>query len=176
MEIENFSKIIFPVHESNNLYLPALGAPRHDCQQNMGAERPVFRILHPKPCAHNTYAILGYVLCAHGFAWKMRNIVSSAPRFRRQPSILSYNMEVYHALVCELTKIDVKPIFGSLDQCHILALILETPEIGEASIFPCTNTNAWHVSLLHITILEWLQNMVCKLWKLRSKHVFMCAC
>ena len=68
MKIENFSKILFHGHMSNNLYLPALRAPRHDCQRNMGAELPVLHILHPKPCAHNTYAILGYVLCAHGFA------------------------------------------------------------------------------------------------------------
>ena len=176
MKIENFSKIFFLGDRPYNLYLPAPGGSGHDCQRNMVAELPVLRILHAKPCARNKYPILGYVLCAHGFVWKMRNNVSSGPKFRRQPRILSYITETYQVLVCEHKKIDAKPIFGSLDQCQNLALILEPPEIGEASIFPCTNTNAWHVSLLHITILDWLQNMVCKLCKLRSKHVFMCAC
>ena len=64
MQIENFSKIIFLGHESNDLYLPTLGGPRHDCQSNMDAELPVFRILHPKPCARNKYPIWG-VFCAH---------------------------------------------------------------------------------------------------------------
>ena len=142
MKIENFSKILFHGHMSNNLYLPALGAPRHDCQRNMVAERPVFRILHPKPCARNTYPILGCVLRAHGFVCQIRNNGRLAPIFRRQARIQSYNMEAYHALVCEHAKIDAKPIFGSLDQCQNLALILETPEIGVASISVYTNTNA----------------------------------
>ena len=68
MKIEKFSKIFFLEHKTNNIHTLLLGAPRHDCRRNMDAELPVLRILHPKPCVHNTYAILGYVLRAHGFA------------------------------------------------------------------------------------------------------------
>ena len=162
MKIENFGKIFFLGNGPYNLYLPALGAPGHDCQRNMVAELPVFRIWQSKPCARIKYPILGCVLRTHGFGCKMRNIMNLAPIFRRHSSILSCNRETYHLLVCEHTKIDAKPIFGSLDQCQNLALILEPPEIGEASIFPYTNTNAWHVFLLYIITLDWLQNIVRK--------------
>ena len=139
---ENFIKIFFSVFSTNNLQPLPLGLPRHDCQSNMDAELPVFRILHPKPCARNKYPILGCVLRTHGFECQIRNNGRLAPIFRRQATIQSYNMKAYHAPVCDHTKIDAKPIFGSLDQCQNMALILEPPEIGEASIFACTNTNA----------------------------------
>ena len=159
---EIFIKIFFIIFSTNNLQPLPLGPPRHDCQSNMDAELPVFRILHSKPCARNIYPILGCVLRTHGFGCKMRNIMNLAPIFHRHSSILSCNRETYHLLVCEHTKIDAKPIFGSLDQCQNLALILEPPEIGEASIFPYANTNAWHVFLLYIITLDRLQNIVRK--------------
>ena len=87
MQIEKFRKIFFLGYEPNNLYLAALGAPRHDCQSNMDAELPVFRILHPKPCARNKYPILGCVVRTHGFECKIRNTGRLAPIFRRQASI-----------------------------------------------------------------------------------------
>ena len=59
-------------------------------------------------------------------------------------------MEAYHALVCEHTKNDAKPISDSLDQWQNLALILETPEIGVTSISVYTNTNAWDASIFYI--------------------------
>ena len=176
MKIEKFSKIIFREHKTNNLYTLPLGAPRHNCRRNMDAELPVLRILHPKPCARKTYAILGYVLCAHGFAWKILNNVISAPIFCRQSSILSCNRKPYRPLVCEHTKIDTKPISGSLDQCHNLALILETPEIGAASIFTCTDTNIWDAFLFYIVILDWPQSLVRKSLILIPNHANMFVC
>ena len=175
MQIENFRKIFFLGDEPNNLYLVALGATRHDCQRNMVAELPVFRIWQSKPCARIKYPILGCFLCTHGFGCQIRNNGRLAPIFRRQASILSYNMEAYHALVCDHTKIDTKPIFGSLDQCQNMTLILEPPEIGEASIFMYTNTNAWYVAIYNITILDLLQNTVWKFYELRPNHANMCA-
>ena len=174
MQIEKFRKIFFLGYEPNNLYLAALGAPRHVCQRNMITELPVFRIWQSKPCARIKYPILGCVLRTHGFGCQIRNNGRLAPIFRRQARIKSYNMEAYHVLVCDHTKIDAKPISGSLDQCQNLALILETPEIGEASIFAPSNTNIWHTALLHIIILNWLQNLGCKFLILRSKHADMC--
>ena len=176
MQIEKFRKIFFLGYEPNNLYLAALGAPRHVCQRNMIAELPVFRIWQSKPCARIKYPILGCVLRTHGFGCQIRNNGRLAPIFRRQASILSYNMEAYHALVCEHTKIDAKPISGSLDQCQNLALILETPEIGAASIFEWANTNAWHTGPLYVLILDWQQNIVCKFLILNSNHANMYVC
>ena len=176
MKIEKFSKIIFRGHKTNNLYTLPLGAPRHDCQRNMVAELPVFRIWQSKPCARIKYPILGCVLRTHGFGCQIRNNGRLAPIFRRQASILSYNMEAYHALVCDHTKIDAKPIFGSLDQCQNLALILETPEIGVASISVYTNTNAWDASIFYIIRVDRPQNLVSIFQKLRSKHPHTCVC
>ena len=104
----------------------------------MGAELPVFRICHPKPCSRKTHPILGCILRTHGFGWQIRNNGRSAPIFRRQASILLCNWGTFHPSVCEHKKIDTKPIFSSLEQCHNLALILETPEIGETSV--CSGT------------------------------------
>ena len=114
----------------------------------MGAERPVLRILHPKPCAHSTYAILGYVLCAHGFAWKMRNKASSAPRLHRQSRILTYNTETYHSLVCEHTKIDAKLIFTVPDMRPNLASISGTVEMSVAPTLLGLDTSICYCLLL----------------------------
>ena len=145
-----------------NLYAQRMWTIWHDCGQNMEVKLPKARIFQPKECARKIHPILGCNLRAHGFGWKIRNNGSWAPIFCRQASILVCNWGTYHLLVCDHTKIDAKPIFGSLDQCQNMALILEPPEIGEASIFACTNTNAWHISLLYIIRLDWLQNIVCK--------------
>ena len=87
MQIENFSKIFFPGYEPSNLYLVTLEGPRHDCQRNMVAELPVFRIRQSKPCARNKYPILGCVVRTHGFECQIRNNGRLAPIFRRQASI-----------------------------------------------------------------------------------------
>ena len=140
----------------------------------MSAELPVFHIFHPKPCVRKIHHILGCILCKHGFACKIWNTGSSAPIFRSPPSILLCNRAAYHLLVLENKKIDIAPIFRSLEQCHNLTLILETMKIVAASIFVQTNTNAWYVTLFYITILDWPQNMVRKLLKLCSKHADIC--
>ena len=177
VRFENFSKLIFIWSDINNLYALAIGAPRHACQRNMGAELPVFRIFHPKPCWHQTHPILGCILLKHGFAWKIRNIGSSAPIFRRQSSILLGTMQLgaMPSVGVWGQKIDHKPIFRSLEQCSNLALILETVKIGEASIFLVTNTNGWYCAQLHITIHGRPQNMGSELRKTDSPHVDMCA-
>ena len=82
-------------------------------------------------------------------------------------------MEAYHALVREHTKIDAEPISDSLDQCQNFALILETPEIGAASIFSGSNTHAWCVSILQNIILDWPQKTVHKLYKSPSNYAYM---
>ena len=75
--------------------------------------------------------------------------------------------------MCEHTKIDAEPISDSLDQCQNFALILETPEIGEASIFSGSNTHAWCVSILQNIILDWPQKTVHKLYKSPSNYAYM---
>ena len=174
MRFENFIKLIFIWSTTNNLYPLPIRSPSHDCQSNMGAELPAFRIYHPKPCSRKIHVILGCVLLIHGFVWKIRNNGSSAPIFHRQSSILLCNRGVYRPLVCEHTKNDDKPIFRSLEQCLNLALILETTKTGAASIFLWSHTNVWCVPLLHGNILDWPQNMVRRFLKLRPEHTYMC--
>ena len=106
----------------------------------MGAELPVFRILHPKPCVLKTYAILACVLRAHGFTCKIRNNVSSASILRRQSSILSCNRGAYHLLVWNHKKIDTKPIFTVPDMRPNLALISGTVKTNVASTLLWPNT------------------------------------
>ena len=130
------------VPSPNNLYAQRTWAIWHDCGSNTEVELPKTRICHPKPCSRKTHPILGCILRAHGFGWQIRNNGRSAPIFRRQASILLCNWGTFHPSVCEHKKIDTKPIFSSLEQCHNLALILETPEIGEASICSGLNTDA----------------------------------
>ena len=88
MQIEKFRKIFFLGYEPNNLYLAALGAPRHVCQRNMITELPVFRIWQSKPCARIKYPILGCVLHTHGSGCQIRNNGRLAPIFRRQANLV----------------------------------------------------------------------------------------
>ena len=126
----------------NNLYPIPLGVRIHDCLSNMRDKLPVFRPQHPKLCPRRTDPIWGGVLREHGFGCQIRNNGRSAPILHRQADILLYNWRAYQPLVCNYKKNDAKPISGSLDQCHNLALILETPEIGEASFYFGSNTHA----------------------------------
>ena len=110
------------------------------------------------------------VLCAHtGLGGKFEIMVVQPPYFAGR-LVFYYAIGEYIARWCERTKkIDAKPIFRPLEQCHNLALILETPEIGEASICSGLNTDAWYISLLHNIILDWPQKTVNKFQKSRSK-------
>ena len=54
----------------------------HDCLRNMGAEFPIFRILHANPCLNRMHPKMGCVLREHGFGWQIRNTGSSAPILR----------------------------------------------------------------------------------------------
>ena len=141
-KFENFIKNFLFTSFTKNLYPLPTGDPRHDYQRNMGAELPVFRIWQSKLCARKTDPIWGDVLYAHGFECQIPNNGRSAPILHRQAGILLYNWRTYQPVVCNYKKNDAKPISGSLDQCHNLALILETPEIGEASVYFGSNAHA----------------------------------
>ena len=169
-------KIFNTVSEPNNVYAQRKWTIWHDCGRNTVVELPKSRICHPNPCARRTHPILGCVLRAHGFGWKIRNNGISDPIFCRQASILLCNWGAYRALVWQNKKIDAKSIFRSLEQCHNLALFLETLKIGAASIFVYANTNTLHFAILHIIILYRLQNLVCIFLKLRVNHAHMCVC
>ena len=73
---------IFWCSNTNRWYASLFYSKILDCLRNMGAELPVFRILHANPCARKTYPKMAYVLRAHGFACKIRNTGSSATIFR----------------------------------------------------------------------------------------------
>ena len=65
---------------------------------------------------------------------------NSVPILRRQSCIMLCNRVIYHLLVFESRKTDVKPIFVSLEQCQNLTLILETTKIGESRLAVTTWT------------------------------------
>ena len=108
----------------------------HDCQRNIDTELPVLRIYHPKLCVNETHPILGcIILHKHRLECKICKMGNSVPILRRQSCIMLCNRVIYHLLVFESRKTDVKPIFVSLEQCQNLTLILETTKIGESGIF-----------------------------------------
>ena len=75
---------IFVCSNTNRWYAAQLNNKIHDCQRNMGAELPLFRILHTNPCVYKTHAKIAYVFLTHGFGCKIRNTGRSAPILRWQ--------------------------------------------------------------------------------------------
>ncbi len=171
---ENFNKLIFILSSTYNLQPLPLGAPRHDYQRNMGAERPVFRIWHPKPCWRKTHPILGCILREHGFGSQIRNTGSSGRILLWQSCLGAPSGRGYRLLIPDHQKIDNMPFSRSLEQGQNWPLILETMKIGAPSIFWCSHTNTHYLALFYIIILDWPQNMVSKRLELRSKYAYLC--
>ena len=154
VKIENFSKLFFFGPGINNLYPLPLGAPRYDCQRNMIAERPIFRIYHPKTCALKTYAILACNLSAHGFGWKFWFDGNLDPKFCIEASFCVYKQTVYHLCVGDVEKIDAKPIFTVPDMMPNLAIMSGTVKISAALLFFLSNTDTWHCTMFMTIIVD----------------------
>ena len=125
----------FILFGTNNLYPIPLGVCIYDCQSNMRAELPVFRLEHPKLCWRKHTPILACALSAHGCVWKIWSGWNSASIFRSQPSFYMCKQAACRLWVGDVKKIDVKPIFTVPDMMPNLAIMSGTVKISAALFF-----------------------------------------
>ncbi len=97
---------IFLLSNTNRWYAAQLHTIIYDCLRNIGAEFPVFHILHANTCSRKIHTKMECVLREHGFGSQIRNNGSSAHILLWQSCLGAPRGRGYSLLVIDQIKIN----------------------------------------------------------------------
>ena len=97
---------IFLCSNTNRWYAALLHSKILGGLRNIGAELPVFHILHANPCLHRMHPKMWCILRTHGFGWKIRNTGSSALILLWQSCLGAPGVRGYRLLISDQIKIN----------------------------------------------------------------------